>query len=76
MGGLIDTRNGLQTSMLKAYAAMAFIFVLGVIVGALAYGPPRHCVLNEKECRKTRARLNMWAKRYKRKVDELSNDTK
>ena len=60
--------------MLKAYAAMTFIFVLGFLVGAVIYSPPNHCALNEKECRKTRARLNMWAKRYKRKVEELSHD--
>ena len=60
--------------MLKAYAAMTFIFVLGFLVGAIVYGPPSHCTFNEKECRKSRARLNLWAKRYKRKVEELSHD--
>ena len=60
--------------MLKAYAAMTFIFVLGFLVGAITYSPPNHCVLNEKEYRKSRARLNLWAKRYKRKVEELSHD--
>ena len=62
--------------MLKAYAAMTFIFVLGFIVGAIVYGPPSHCAFNEKDCRKARARLSLWAKRYKRKVEELSHETK
>ncbi len=62
--------------MLKVGLVLTLVFLLGVIVGALAYGPPRHCVLNEKECRKSRARLNLWAKRYKRKVEELSHDVR
>ena len=62
--------------MLKVGLVLTLVFLLGVIVGALAYRPPSHCALNEKDCRKTRARLNMWAKRYKRKVEELSHDTK
>ena len=49
---------------------------VGFFGGMIFWGlkTPGHCVLNEKECRKTRARLNMWAKRYKRKVEELTND--
>ena len=62
--------------MLKVGAILTLVFLLGVIVGAIAYGPPSHCVLNEKECRKSRARLNLWAKRYKRKVEELSHDVR
>ena len=62
--------------MLKVGLVLTLVFLLGVIVGAMVYGPPSHCALNEKDCRKTRARLNMWAKRYKRKVEELSHDTK
>ena len=62
--------------MLKVGAILTLVFLLGVIVGAVVYGPPSHCALNEKDCRKTRARLNMWAKRYKRKVEELSHDVR
>ena len=62
--------------MLKVGLVLTLVFLLGVIVGARAYGPPRHCAFNEKDCRKARARLNMWAKRYKRKVEELSHDVR
>ena len=55
------------------------IVVLLVFVGAFSAGALygyrlHHCRLSAHECRKTRARLNMWAKRYKRKVEELQND--
>ena len=60
--------------MLKVGAILTLVFLLGFIVGAIAYGPPNHCASNEKDCRKARARLNMRAKRYKRKVEELSHD--
>ena len=62
--------------MLKVGLVLTLVFLLGFIVGAVVSGPPSHCALNEKDCRKARARLNMWAKRYKRKVEELSHDTK
>lgn len=62
--------------MLKVGAILTLVFLLGFITGALVYANPRHCRLNVHKCRKTRARLNMWAKRYKRKVEELTNDTK
>ena len=62
--------------MLTVGLVLTLVFLLGIIVGALAYGPPNHCVLSEKECRKSRARLNLWAKRYKRKVEELSHDVR
>ena len=61
--------------MLKVGVILTFVFLLGFITGALVYARPHHCRLNAHECRKTRARLNMWAKRYKRKVEELQNDT-
>ena len=62
--------------MLKVGVILTLVFLLGFIVGAVVYGPPSHCALNEKDCRKTRARLNMWAKRYRQKVEELTNDPK
>ena len=56
------------------------IVVLLVLVGAFSAGVLygyrlHHCLLNKKQCIKTRARLRMWAARYKRKLEEL-NDNK
>ena len=54
------------------------IIVLLVFVGAFSAGVlygyrMHHCPLNKKQCIKTRARLRMWTKRYKRKVEELND---
>ena len=51
---------------------------IGFFGGAIFWGlkTPKHCGLNAHKCRKTRARLDMWAKRYKRKVEELSHDVR
>lgn len=55
------------------------IIVLLVFVGAFSAGVLygyrlHHCPLNKKQCIKTRARLRMWAKRYKRKTEALHGD--
>ncbi len=62
--------------MVDVISVFLALFV-GFFGGAVFWGlkTPRHCALNKKECRKSRARLNMWAKRYKRKVEELTNDS-
>ena len=61
--------------MWKVYASVALVFILGFTAGAIYGYTGHHCPLNKKECIKTRARLRMWAKRYKRKLGEL-NDNK
>lgn len=61
--------------MWKVYASVALVFILGFTAGAIYGYGAHHCSLNKKQCIKTRARLRMWAKRYKRKLEEL-NDNK
>lgn len=60
--------------MVDVVSVLLALFI-GFFGGAIFWGlkTPKHCGLNAHKCRKTRARLDMWAKRYKRKVEELSH---
>ena len=60
---------------MEDFVSVELAFILGFMLGALVYSirRPRHCALNRKECIKTRARLQMWAKRYKRKTEALND---
>ena len=63
--------------MVDVVSVLLALFI-GFFGGVIFWGlkTPKHCGLNAHKFRKTRARLDMWAKRYKRKVEELSHDAR